>query len=61
VPRADNCLHGFFDDLLALESAPPWVRAGRAGAVPVRRRRRTALVRLPVVDVDAPGKEFRPW
>jgi len=49
---------GSFDDVPPPGSAPPRVRAGRASAVPVRRRRRTALVRLPVV--DAAGRDFVP-
>jgi len=39
---------GSFDDVPAPEPAPARVRARRASGVPVRRRRRTALVRLPV-------------
>ena len=46
---------GFFDDLPAPEPAHPRVRAGRASAVPVRRRRRTALGRLPVVGLAGRG------
>jgi hypothetical protein len=49
---------GSFDDAPPPGSAPPRVRADRASAVPVRRRRRTALVRLPVVDTA--GRDCRP-
>jgi hypothetical protein len=50
---------GFFDDGPASGSEPLRARAGRGSAGPARRRRRTALVRLPVV--DPAGRECRPW